>query len=64
MRMVVHAHARTAGVEQEVVRLGPHVGETACLECEGTGWWAYAEPEIPGEDCVSCKGTGKVLIGL
>jgi len=35
------------------------IGQCRCPECEGTGWWAYGEPEIEGAECVNCKGTGK-----
>lgn len=35
-----------------------------CPECEGSGWWAYAEPEVPGAPCVDCKGRGRVYIAL
>lgn len=45
-----------------VVDLGGGVGRIACLECEGTGRWGYAAPEIPEHDCVDCKGTGRRFI--
>lgn len=32
-----------------------------CLECEGRGIWDYVD-YIPIENCVNCKGTGKILI--
>jgi len=55
---------RTTEVEIEVseedVRRG--YAEVGCFECEGTGWWAYMEPEEPGGPCVTCKGTGKVYV--
>lgn len=39
-------------------------GLAPCPECEGTGWWAYAEPEVPGGPCVECKGTAEVWVLL
>lgn len=42
--------------------MGGGVGRIACLECAGTGWWAFMVPEIPGDVCVDCKGTGRRLI--
>lgn len=35
-----------------------------CPECLGTGWWAFAEPGVPGDYCVQCKGTGKWYINV
>lgn len=52
------------GIEREVRAVAPGVGEIDCMECEGTGWWAFMEPEIPGEPCVQCKGTGRQLISI
>lgn len=37
--------------------------EILCLECKGSGWWDFMEPEIPGMLCVDCKGTGLVYVG-
>lgn len=34
-----------------------------CLECEGTGIWNYVD-YLPAEDCVCCKGTGKILVNV
>ena len=34
-----------------------------CLECEGTGIWNFLD-YLPAEDCVNCKGTGKILINV
>lgn len=42
--------------------LGGGIARIDCLECGGTGWWAFMEPEIAGADCVDCKGTGKRFI--
>lgn len=39
-------------------------GRVPCPECEGTGWWAYAEPEVPGAPCVDCKGQGRLYVAL
>lgn len=55
---------RSTPVMVSVKPLGCGAGEIVCLECLGTGWWAFAEPEIPGEDCVQCKGTGRMLVSI
>lgn len=34
-----------------------------CLECEGTGIWDYID-YLPVENCVCCKGTGRLLINV
>lgn len=34
-----------------------------CLECNGTGIWDFVE-YIQVDKCVSCKGTGKILINI
>lgn len=34
-----------------------------CLECNGTGMWDFLE-YIPADECVNCKGTGKILINV
>ena len=34
-----------------------------CFECEGSGWWGFMKPDVPGAPCINCKGTGKVYIG-
>lgn len=49
-------------IETQVIPLVAGVGEAPCPECEGTGWWAYAEPEEPGGPCVDCKGTGVMKV--
>lgn len=48
----------------DVVDLGGGVGQIACLECGGSGRWAFMAPEIPEYDCVDCKGTGKRFIAF
>lgn len=46
------------------VRRGDIVSKINCIECNGTGWWAYGpEEEEPGP-CVPCKGAGQVMVGL
>lgn len=50
---------RMRPAQRNVVDLGGGVGMVACFECDGTGWWAFMEPEIPGDYCVDCKGTGR-----
>lgn len=49
-------------VDVEPVTWG--VGRIDCLECGGSGEWPFMEPEIPTHPCVTCKGTGKVLVSL
>ena len=39
-------------------------GQITCVECGGTGWWAYAAYAMPPGPCVDCKGTGRVYVGL
>ncbi len=55
---------RETAVDREVVDLGCGAGRITCLECGGSGWWAFAEPEIPGAACVVCKGTGWSLVSI
>jgi hypothetical protein len=55
---------RETEVAVEPVDRGCGAGEIACLECRGTGVWAFAEPEIPAGPCVDCKGTGRVLVSI
>ena len=41
----------------------PEIFEIDCLECKGEGWWDfYPEPVIPSQECVTCKGTGRVYV--
>lgn len=62
MVTVYRRDGRMKPAQQEAELLGGGVARVDCLECLGTGWWAFMEPEFPGEDCVDCKGTGKRLI--
>lgn len=63
MRATIYRRdGRMRPAQQNVVDIGGGVGIMDCLECGGTGWWAYAEPEIPGDYCVDCKGTGRRYI--
>lgn len=55
--------------ETEFMRLaayppGATVGQIACLECSGSGWWGYGPTEADNGECVDCKGTGRVWVGL
>lgn len=52
-------HTRTVSVPD-----GATAARIACLECGGTGWWQYGPDEVPGIDCVDCKGTGRQWVGL
>jgi DnaJ-class molecular chaperone len=56
--------SRTTEVDVDPRDLGCGAGEVPCFECEGSGIWAFMEPEIPAEPCVNCKGTGIVLISI
>lgn len=49
----------------EVRRIAPGVGEVDCFECGGSGDWTqfHPEPHLGPFECVTCKGTGKILIG-
>lgn len=65
MLMTVYCgYLRETEVVCDVTDLGAGAGEIACLECGGSGCWAFAEPEIPGEDCVQCKGTGRHCVSI
>jgi hypothetical protein len=65
VRMTVYAGKnRVTPVSVDIEVVTPGVGRTGCLECHGTGWWAFAEPEIPGEPCVACKGTGRIWVSI
>lgn len=55
---------RETEVILSVEDLGNGAGRIACLECYGTGLWAFMEPEIPAFPCVECKGTGKILVSV
>jgi ferredoxin-like protein FixX len=44
--------------------LGCGAGRIVCLECAGSGWWDYMEPEIPGYACNDCKGSGYALVSI
>ncbi len=49
-------------VEVVVTKICSGVGQIKCIECEGTGWWAYGPTEEDGP-CIECKGTGKIYVG-
>jgi hypothetical protein len=40
------------------------VGQIACLECLGSGWWGWAAYAVTPGPCIACKGTGRVWVGL
>ena len=48
----------------EVADLGCGAAQINCLECNGSGMWDFLVPELPAEPCVSCKGTGKILVAV
>ena len=51
-------------VRRYVQDLGCGAGRIVCLECAGSGWWDYAEPEVPGCACNDCKGAGYMLVSI
>ena len=55
---------RTTEVEVAVEDIGCGAGRINCLECRGSGVWAFMEPEIPASECADCKGTGSVLVSI
>lgn len=60
--------SRSTEVAVDPVDLGCGVGEVPCFECGGDGDWTkfYPEPETLTEplQCVTCKGTGRVLVAV
>lgn len=40
------------------------VGQIACHECAGSGWWGYGPTEDECGTCIDCKGTGREWVGL
>jgi hypothetical protein len=57
---------RETEVERDVVDHGNGAGEIDCLECDGSGKWPFVDLSIdmPEQDCVPCKGTGRVLVSV
>ena len=57
---------RETEVAVDPLDLGAGAGRVSCFECEGTGDWSRFLPDRPPnpEQCVSCKGTGFVLISI
>lgn len=55
---------RATEVEITPVDLGCGVGQIACLECEGSGEWGQYLPEPEPCPCVTCKGTGIILVNI
>lgn len=55
---------RNTEVAVQVEDAGCGAGRIACLECGGSGVWAFMEPEIPAGPCVDCKGTGEILVSI
>jgi hypothetical protein len=43
---------------------GAEVGQVACYECWGTGWWGHGPTDDQCGPCITCKGTGRVWVGL
>lgn len=43
---------------------GAFVGQVACHECMGTGWWGYGPEEHINGPCIVCNGTGREWVGL
>jgi hypothetical protein len=43
---------------------GATVGRISCYECAGSGWWGYGPVEETNGECIDCKGTGRIWVGL
>ena len=56
--------SRATEVEVEPIDLGCGAGQVACFECGGDGDWTKFVPELGPQQCVCCKGTGRVLISI
>ena len=46
--------------KRRIVELFPGVGEIDCIGCDGSGTFEYPDNSL--DDCVECKGTGKMKI--
>lgn len=64
--MLVYTRAGAKPILQDVDRSSGVAGVTDCIECGGDGNWGKFAPEIVGPDfkCVTCKGTGKILVSI
>jgi hypothetical protein len=54
----------TAVLDMDITDKGCGAGLIPCLECSGTGIWAFMEPEIPRHLCVTCKGSGTIFVSV
>ena len=54
----------TAVLDLQVEDRGCGAGSVPCLECQGSGVWAFMEPEIRAQPCAQCKGTGEMLVSI
>lgn len=66
MRSILYVGwSRNTEVEIEINENDSELGCTyiSCVECNGTGMWDFIE-YIPVDECVGCKGTGKILISV
>lgn len=52
-------HVRIASFPLDAI-----AGQVGCMECGGSGWWGYAAYAVEPAECVDCKGTGRVWVGL
>lgn len=65
VRMTIYIGMKRDRPRSKLVEdLGFGAGRIVCLECAGSGWWDYMEPEIPGFPCIDCKGTGYQLVSI
>jgi hypothetical protein len=55
---------RDEEIPVDVRRLACGAGETACIECDGSGVWTVLPDDDRPVTCTTCKGTGKILIGV
>lgn len=63
MLMEIYRGERSA-LQIEVEDLGCGVGRIACPECLGTGKSQWPVEMTGVVECIDCKGTGRLLVGL
>ncbi len=39
-------------------------GAVSCPECSGSGEWTFEPTDAENGPCVSCKGTGSILVSV
>lgn len=63
LAVVYHGRRRETPVTVLLRLVTPEIGETACIECNGTGWWGFGPTPAECDPCVECKGTGRMFVG-